>query len=383
MIATPRPVVVHVMGWSSVQYGSFERQMVLLGRRLADAGAALHLVFRSVPSSPEFLADVPAAIHVLRGARGPWDLAYLLRCAGLLQRVGATHLHAHYGTDAYLAVAAGRLVGVERRFTTKHTTPGTSRLSASRLRHRLLARQVETWFAVSQRVAEVLADLGVPREVVRVHLMGVDAGRYRPDRHLRARTRRALGIGPGDRLVLATSHLRPGKGAERMPDLAAALAREPGGCLTAIAGDGPTEAAVAARARALGLGPAVFRMLGARDDVPALLAAADVFVLPTDGTEGFGASVVEALASGTPAVVTDVSDLRTLAGAVAEVVPRADTGALVAAARRVLTSPSRAAAMAEAGRTVAMEHLGVQRGVDQLLDTYLTPRPVTAGSPQP
>lgn len=365
----PRPVIVHVTGWISQQYGSFERQMVVLASRLRRADGALHLVLQQQPASAAFMADIDASVHVLAPAQGPADISYVRRCAALLRRVGATHLHAHHGTDAYLAVAAARLAHVPRRFVTRHTSPGRSRVTAARLRHRVLAHEVERVFAVSQHVADELVDLGVPDTLVRVNLMGADTRRYRPDAARRAATRRALGVDDDTHLVLATSHLRPGKGVERMPDLAAALARDPGRCLTVVAGGGPRAGAVTVRAAQLGLGPGTFRLLGVRDDVPALLSAADVFVLPTDGTEGLPAGVIEALASATPVVVTDVAGMGTLVGDVAHVVPGGRTAALVDAVRDVLAAPSPSASAD--GRTLVRRRFSVEAGVEQLLSTYL------------
>lgn len=373
------PVIVHVMGWESQQYGSFERQLVVLGRHLARAGAELHLVFQRPVPSAAFVDDVRATIHVLPPARGPWDLGWVRRCAALLRRLGATHLHAHHGTDAYLAIAAARLAGVPHRFTTKHIRPGASRLTASRLRHRALAGQVDTFFAVSAHVAERLVDLGVPRDVVQVNLMGVDTDRYRPDPARRAAVRAELGVDGRTTLVVATSHLRPGKGVELLPQVAAELARDPGRCLVVVAGDGTLRAQVTARAAELGVGGDRFRLLGLCEDVPGLLAAADVFVLPTDGTEGLAASVVEALASGTPAVVTDVPGMRAVVGDVADVVPRGDVGALVAAVRRLVADPDAAARAGTAARTLVVDHLSVERGVEQLVEAYLPGRRAGGG----
>jgi glycosyltransferase involved in cell wall biosynthesis len=380
MTSPTRPVIVHVMGWESQQYGSFERQLVLLGERLAAAGAELHLVFRQPPRSAAFVDEVRATLHVLPGARGGWDLRYVARCATLLQRLSATHLHAHHGTDAYLAVLAARIAGVGHRYATKHITPGRSRLTASRLRHRALANQVETVFAVSQHVADGLVRLGVPPASIEVNLMGTDADRYRPDAARRRVIRDELGITDDVRLVLTTSHLRPGKGVDRMPAVAAALTHDPRRCLVALVGDGDLARVVADDAIRRGVGPDAFRQLGRRDDVPALLAAADVFVLPTDGTEGLGASAFEALASGTPAVVTDVSDLRPLLGSVAEIVPPGRTLALVKAIRRVLAAPSTAALRAREGRRLIIAELGLGRSVDRLVEVYLAGHVIDAAS---
>lgn len=102
---------------------------------------------------------------------------------GALRQLGArteaTHVHAHFGLDAYYARAAARLGGVGRRYTTKHIMPGRSRRTLSRTRHRWLAAQCETVFAVSDAVAGVLVYLGVPSEASR-HVGGASrTGRVR------------------------------------------------------------------------------------------------------------------------------------------------------------------------------------------------------------
>lgn len=346
--------IVHVMGWRSQQYGSFERFLVALARICGEAGARTHLVFPEPPASAAFVRDVDAEIHLVPLARHPADPRAL---AGLRRTLrGATHLHAHFGLDAYLALAVGRAVGVERRFTTKHAIPGTSRRTLAPERHRWLGRQVEVLFAVSERVRLDLIALGVPAEKVVTSYLGVDLGAYRPDAERRAAARAALGLGDEDRLVLSTSHLRPGKGVELLPRLAAELASDPGRTVVAAAGGGPLRAELEREGAALG---DRFRLLGVREDVPELLAAADVFVFPTTGGEGLGLGPIEALASGTPVVAASVSDLGTLLADAALVVPPADLGALVKACRRLLGDPALAADVGARGRALAAERLDV------------------------
>ncbi|MGH2931202.1 MAG: glycosyltransferase, partial [Solirubrobacteraceae bacterium] len=181
--------VVHVMGWRSQQYGSFERFLVALARAGTVRGVATHLVFPDTPISAEFIRDVEAELHVLPSPRHPADPRLLLGLDRLLRHVGATHLHAHFGLDAYHAVAAAQRAGVARAFATKHIVPGCSRLTLSRARHRWLARHVVRLFAVSASVARGLVMLGVPEEKIEVSLLGVDLAAYRPDPAARAAVR--------------------------------------------------------------------------------------------------------------------------------------------------------------------------------------------------
>ena len=203
------PAIVHVMGWRSQQYASFERFLVALSHRCDEHGAQTHLVFPAPPASLEFAADARAKVHALPSARHPADPRFAVRLARLLRAVGATHVHAHYGTDAYHAVAVATALGM-RRYATKHITPGTSRLTLSRTRHRWLATRVERLFAVSHGVAGGLAALGVPTDKLEVCYIGIDPDAYRPDPDARARVRRELGLPEGAAIVLSTSHLRPG-----------------------------------------------------------------------------------------------------------------------------------------------------------------------------
>jgi glycosyltransferase involved in cell wall biosynthesis len=107
-------------------------------------------------------------------------------------------------------------------------------------------------------------------------------------------------------LVVALGRLHPNKGFDV---LLAALARAPRFYLW-LAGDGPQRAKLEAQARKLGLESRV-RFLGWREDSPALLAAADLFVCPSR-IEPLGNVVIEAWAMGTPVIATDAAGPREL-----------------------------------------------------------------------
>jgi glycosyltransferase involved in cell wall biosynthesis len=355
--------IVHVMGWRSQQYGSFERFLVKLARECARRDAETHLVFPGPPASTEFAADAPAAIHTIPSPRAAVDPRFAGRLARVLRRVGATHVHAHFGVDGYQALAVGT---GRRRFATKHITPGRSRLTLSGARHRWIAARVERYFAVSRSVADDLVAIGVPRARVEVSYLGIDPERYRPDPSARAAVREELGVPADLPIVLSTSHLRPGKGVEALPALAARL-----DAVVVAAGDGPLAAQLATDARALGVPPERLRLLGRRLDVPRLLAAADMLVFPSDGAEGMGLGPMEALAAGVPVVASDVSDLRPLITGAALLVPRGDIGALAAACARLLDDPALRAELGARGPAVVRERFSVHAAVAQHVAHYL------------
>ena len=193
-------------------------------------------------------------------------------------------------------------------------------------------RAADGLLAVCAAMKGAMVDLGMPADKIAVHHTGVDADRFRPVD--RPAAKRALGIaGP---LLVAPGALIPRKGHRHALD---ALAFLPEAALL-IAGDGPERDSLVSRARALGVSERV-RFLGAvaHAEMPALLAAADVAVLPTTA-EGLANVWVEALACGTPVVTADVGGAREVIDCAdaGRLVPR-DGAAIAAAVRAILDDP--------------------------------------------
>ena len=140
----------------------------------------------------------------------------------------------------------------------------------------------------------------------------------------------------GDRpLVLALGRLHHQKRFDVLVAAAARWADDTDLPIVVIAGDGPG----AGRARRADLAhPRPVVLLGARDDIADLLAAADVVALPSEW-EARALVAQEALRAGVPLVTTAVGGLPSLVGDAAMIVPVGDAGALRTAIERVLTDP--------------------------------------------
>jgi len=189
---------------------------------------------------------------------------------------------------------------------------------------------------------------------------GIPLERFEPSRILGAREslRASLGVGPQDPLVFLPAVLRSGKGHDVL--LAAApLIRErvPRVCF-ALAGCGELEAEVRRGAAALGSG---VRLLGHRRDIPELLAASDLVVLPTL-SEALPTVAMEAAAAGRAMVASRV-------GGVPEVVedqitgtlvPPGDVRALAEGVAALLLHPEVRISMGEAARRRALEEFGLE-----------------------
>lgn len=168
--------------------------------------------------------------------------------------------------------------------------------------------------AVSDAMRTDMIALGMPGDRIAVHRTGIDRTRFVP--RDRAAEKARLGVeGP---LVLSVGALIPRKGLDIVIDAVARLPRT----TLLIAGAGPEEAALKAKIAELGVGQHV-RLLGAvpHAELPALFAAADVMALAS-ASEGLANAWVEALASGTPVVITD-------AGGAHEVIDRPAAGRIV------------------------------------------------------
>lgn len=158
--------------------------------------------------------------------------------------------------------------------------------------------------AVSGALKSDMVALGMDPDKIMVHYTGLDQSRFVP--HDRAKEKARLGIsGP---LILSVGALIPRKGQDL---LIAALTALPDATLM-LAGHGDAESDYRALAERLGVAHRV-RFMGSvpHDDLPALLAAADVMAL-VSASEGLANAWVEALACGTPVVASDVGGIREL-----------------------------------------------------------------------
>lgn len=285
----------------------------------ADAGARFVPV--EIPTGPRPVAD----------ARAVRRLTAELRGAGVV--------HAH-------GLRAGLLAGFALPRRTPYVVTWHNAILAAGVRRRmaaLLETAVARRATVTLAVSADLVDRARAAGGRDVRLLAVPAAPL-PPAGSAARVRTELGA--TDRpLVLAVGRLHPQKGFPTLLEAAGQLARRRPPPVVAIAGDGPARAELAASIAAGGTG---VRLLGHRSDVAALLAAADVVVLPSRW-EGSPLAAQEALAAGRPLVATAVGGVPDLVGDGAVLVPSGDPASLAVAVSVLLDDPAAAAAVAARG----------------------------------
>ena len=305
-------------------------------------------------------------VAVVPMARSFSPVAQWRALLGLVRLIRAERpdvVHAHMPISGFLARVAARACGVRVVAYTCHgflfNQPGEPGRPGSWVRRGVAfamewvgGRLTDVYTTVSLEEASDARRLGIHRGAVGVG-NGRDPARFRPDAEARARVRGALGVAGDAVVVVIVSRLVRHKG---YPELLAAM-REVGGELWVVgerlASDhGESMEPLLAGA---GLGGRL-RRLGYRGDVAAVLAAADVFVLPSH-FEGLPMSVIEAMLVGLPVVATDIRGPReqVLEGVTGLLVPAGSVGPLAAALRRLVGDAGLRAAMGAAGRERALQ----------------------------
>ncbi|MEU8956716.1 glycosyltransferase family 4 protein [Streptomyces sp. NPDC048518] len=167
-------------------------------------------------------------------------------------------------------------------------------------------------------------------------------------------------------LILAVGALEPNRGYDVLLDATRAWRHLDPMPLLLVAGEGPERAVLQRRIEDERL-PA--RLIGRRDDVPELLAAADVAVLPSSW-ESRSVLAQEALHARVPLVATAVGGIPELVGDAAELVPYGDVDALSSAVVRLLANPVRRAELADKGAAQAATWPTEDETVTQVLSVY-------------
>ena len=308
-------------------------------------------------------------------AGAPARLAAWLRT----REVDIFHIHAGIGWEEIPAAAAGRAGGARIVLRTEHL-PYLLTDPRQRAAHARMLQRLDRLVCVSEAARASHLAAGVPPAVLAVIRNGIEP---HPARRGRAAIRAALGLGAADRMVLTTARFTAQKDHRTLlRAIPAVLAREPRARFLWV-GVGPLGSALRAAVRRRGLERHV-RFLGHRDDVPDLLAAADLFVLPSR-FEGLPLALLEAMAVGLPAVATRVCGIT-------EVVEPDRTGllvdpgasaALAAALVRLLGRPDEGAQLGAAARARVEREFGAGRMVRETWDLYreLLARAAALGRP--
>lgn len=343
---------------------------------------------------PRFLAHFdrnrfPPAVACLYGGDGPiaddiraldipvtdlgmtskWRLDALWRLYRLLLHERPVILHTSMFHANFSGRVLGWLAGVPIIITWRHSPSigGALRELLNRWTVRLDDRIVATCELVRQIEIE---HAQVPSDKVITIYNGIDMERSAASPLAAARIRQAFNI-PADALLLGSvGRMHRSKDFGNLLTAMVQVRKRIPAVWLLLVGDGELRGELESRAQTLGLS-SVVTFTGIRDDVPDILAALDIFVLPSRW-EGLPLVVLEAMAAGLPVVATAVGGTPEVVvdGVTGLLVPPRDPAALAQAITRLLRNPDLRRKMGRAGRERVTEHFSVEQMVRKTESLY-------------
>lgn len=369
----PYPYLIAILAGSSNEIGGTEMHILSL-IKYNDRKR-----FRFLIIAPPSLLNLVEELN-FEGVEGvEWTLKTkfsakaALRMKALLLKKGVNLLHIHDARSGIL----GRLVAKSLRIPvvyTVHLPPYYYAAGLRRWVYQLIERLLNRWFTdriiyVSHRVYQEALRLNItPRDRSMVIENGIDLYPYNKTIDRKA-VRKALST-PEDATVFCfVGRLTEQKGLDVLLRAVAEIRNQRTCFRLWIIGDGPLRGELEHYASEQNLVPTV-QFLGFKDNVPMLLKASDVFVLPSR-YEAMPISLLEAMASGLPCVVTDVGDNAELVedGVTGIVVPPNDPDALAIALEKMLFNSEIRRLMGEAARRKAQEY-SIEQMVTRITSVY-------------
>ncbi len=366
-VAGDRPLSVAHLIWGLETGGS---QRAILSTLLHGTPLGLRqrvIAFHGGSAAP--LIEEAGGRVTLIGKRRGLDRAALARLAADLARDKPDLLHCHDFTACFWGNRAADRAGIHGRVATLHSwmlgLPWPKRFLYLRE-----LRRMDRVIALSAATRARLRGHGFGRKVLADLPVGPDpsAGDAGAGREA---SRAALGLDHATVAVFTAARLEPGKNLPLLVELARRLGDDCPPLRFLVAGEGNRRGELERLIGRRGLAGHV-TLLGLRHDIPALLAAADLFLLPSRSEE-LPLSVLEAMAAGLPVVAAPVGALpEVVAGepAAGFLVPPADRDEWVARVRTLAADPALRRAMGEEGRRRVAERFNARRNVAALAACY-------------
>jgi glycosyltransferase involved in cell wall biosynthesis len=305
--------ILHVI--TDLEVGGAETLLTAVLTRLQKEGEQIHVAFFYGDSwIPEQLREAGITLHRLPSAFKA-DPRAILGLSSLIRRLQPDLLHSHLIQGDWAAFAARRIAGgCIPHISTKHN------LQYFRDHPRWLqsvdaaiTRRLSAVIAVSNAVAkDYITNQGVAAERLAIIPNGIDCARFARPSDARERIRKELKIGLDAPVLVTVASMTEQKGHAVMLAAIPEIASRFPNLVWIVVGTGKIQSEIRQMADQKGIAQ-YCRFLGNRRDIPDLLHASDVFVLPSLW-EGFGIAALEAAAAGLPLALSRTGGLEEVFG---------------------------------------------------------------------
>lgn len=295
-----------------------ERYIVCKAQIVSQGNHRIWVAYDNDPASDEFKHDLSRYNTKLLQLKcaGPFDFKFYLNLLKIIRQNQIDVVHAYFTPACHYVMIATLFLGINKRFRTSANLPLTlfrrSKKSTPlieyfyKLRQYFLSLFPNKILCRSESIKQEFLEMGVSEKKLTVASGGTDTDRYYKDKILGKSVRADLGIS-GETFVIGTAcRLVPVKNLKTLLHAVSLLLKiqKNKKFQVLVAGNGPDYDTLQQIIVELEIGEFV-KLLGHRDDLPNLLNALDVFVLPS-WSEGMSNSILEALACEVPVVVSDI-----------------------------------------------------------------------------
>lgn len=370
-LSVQTPIVLFADEWGGVG-GTAGYVMMLAGelrRRGYTVGAICHMTDETAPMRDR-LAGIGVMVHPFPSGN-QWQRFRRMRAIMSQYRGGILALMMGYYTRGGGAILAARTAGVSGVLRADLTPPEPPHRLRSMIE--LRAKDLMTNIVVvgaHDNIESFGRDVRRATEKMRVIHTGIQLERFTP-RAGREAFRRECGIRPGETVIGVTSRLSDErKGIRDFIAMAAIVSRTYPGTRFLVVGDGVLRESLERDAGEAGLGDAVI-FAGWRPDIPAALAAMDIFVMPSH-FEGGPTSVLEAMAMALPCVATRVGMVPEVIddGSSGVIMSVGDPAALARACADLLDDEARRSAIGATARARALADFSIEIMADRYLRAF-------------
>ena len=374
--STPR-LIAHILYRFDV--GGLENGVVNLINRIPND--RFHHVIISLTDATDFkkrIKNPNVDIFCLHKKPGQ-DFAYLWRLWKLLRKLKPSITHTR-NLAALETVVIAFLAGVPRRVHSEHGW-GMADLHGTNRKYRMLRKGmsllVHRYIGLSKHIETYLhEDVGIPKAKLTQLYNGVDEARFSAESNKETQknlfpsgfiSANSIVIGTVGRMEPVKDQLALANAFIRLYELSGSKRSK---LRLVIIGDGELRAPILQRLQDAGISAQAW-LPGSHDQVPAIMQAMDIFVLPSRN-EGISNTILEAMASGLPIVATRVGGNPELVveNETGVLVPPDDPTALASALLKYVNNPDQRSTQGRAGRARIEQHFRLEHMVDKYLSVY-------------